>query len=183
MSGRLETRKRLREPLRGLGEVDAQMQHLTCGVTRRGVLAPSAETCLPPGCKREAVLLEAGVLRMEDSVGAVLLLDFLQLVGNRVERLFPGNLHEVALAGALFTHAFHRVEEARFGLNLLLPRVTHRARRIWTLPFQMFSQPQSSRLSLAFTESSGSTAMSLLSFTWHFRMHAESQHPFAGHEV
>ena len=55
--------------------------------------------------------------------------------------------------------------------------------RIWTLPFQMFSQPQSSRLSLALTESSGSMAMSLLSFTWHFSTHAESQQPFAGQEV
>ena len=33
--GRLETRKRLRKPLRGLGEVDAQMQHLACGMARR----------------------------------------------------------------------------------------------------------------------------------------------------
>lgn len=56
--------------------------------------------------------------------------------------------------------------------------------RIWTLPFQMFSQPQSSRLlSLALTVSSGSIAMSLLSFAWHFRTHAESQQPFAGHDV
>ena len=55
--------------------------------------------------------------------------------------------------------------------------------RICTLPFQVFSQPQSSRLSLGLTESSGSTAMSFSSFTWHFSTQAESQHPLAGHDV
>ena len=55
--------------------------------------------------------------------------------------------------------------------------------RICTLPFQMFSQPQSSRLSFWLTESSGSIAMISPSFTWHFRTHAESQHPLAGHDV
>ena len=55
--------------------------------------------------------------------------------------------------------------------------------RICTLPFQMFSQPQSSRLSFWLTESSGSIAMTLPSLTWHFRIHAESQQPFAGHDV
>ena len=55
--------------------------------------------------------------------------------------------------------------------------------RICTLPFQMFSQPQSSRLSFRFTESSGSIAVMWPSFAWHFRMHALSQQPFAGHDV
>ena len=47
----------------------------------------------------------------------------------------------------------------------------------------MFSQPQSSRLSFRFTESSGSIAVMRPSFAWHFRMHALSQQPFAGHDV
>ena len=55
--------------------------------------------------------------------------------------------------------------------------------RIWTLPFQMFSQPQSSRLSFWFTESSGSIAKIFPSLTWRLRTHAESQQPFAGQDV
>ena len=55
--------------------------------------------------------------------------------------------------------------------------------RICTLPFHVFSQPQSSRESLGFTESSGSIAMIFPSFSWHFSTQAESQHPLAGQDV
>ena len=80
---------------------------------------------MPPG---EAVLLERRVLRMEDAVGAVLGLDLLHLIGDGVESLFPGNLHEVALAGTLFAHALHRVQKTRLSLDFLLPGMTHGAR-------------------------------------------------------
>ena len=65
---------------------------------------------------------------MEDAVGAVLGLDLLHLIGDGVESLFPGNLHEVALAGALFAHALHRVQKTRLSLDFLLPGMTHGAR-------------------------------------------------------
>ena len=97
-------------------------------MARGGVLAPGAEARLPPGGQREAVLLEAGVLGMEDAVGAVLLLDLDHLLGDGVQRLLPGDLDEVALARALLAHALHGMQKARVGVQLLLPGMAHGAR-------------------------------------------------------
>ena len=92
------------------------------------MLAPRAEARFPPRRQREAVLLETGVLRVENAVGAVLLADLDHLVGDGVERLFPADRHKVAAARALLPHALHRVQTARLGVDLQFPRMAHRAR-------------------------------------------------------
>ena len=79
------------------------------------------------GASGKPVLLEAGVLRMEDAVGAVLLLDLDHLLRNGVERFFPADGHEVAFARTLLAHALHGVQKPRLGVELLLPRMAHGA--------------------------------------------------------
>ena len=126
--GRLEARQRVGSTLRAARQIDAEVQHLAGGVTRRGVLSPRAEACFPPRSQREAVLFEAGILGMEDAVRAVLALDLLHLLGDGVKRLFPADLNEVTVAGALFANALHRMQKARFGVELLFPGMTHGTR-------------------------------------------------------
>ena len=125
--GRLEAGRGRALAARDLGQVDAQMKHLAGRMPRRGVLAPGAEAGLPPGGQGKPVLLEAGVLRMEDAVGAVLLLDLDHLLRNGVERFFPADGHEVAFARTLLAHALHGVQKPRLGVELLLPRMAHGA--------------------------------------------------------
>lgn len=79
--GSLEARQGVLQAAGDLGEINSEVQHLAGGVSRGGMLAPGAEARLPPGSQREAVLLEAGILGMEDAVGTVLPLDFLHLLG------------------------------------------------------------------------------------------------------
>ena len=100
------------------------------------MLAPCAEAGVPPRSQREAVLLKARVLRMEDAVRTVLFLDFFHLVSNGVQRLFPADLNEVAFASTFFANALHGMKKARFSVEFLFPGVAHgtRTRLHLTLP-------------------------------------------------
>ena len=126
--GCLETGQVVVDALGAHGHVHANMEHLARRMAGAGMLAPCAEAGVPPRSQREAVLLKARVLGMEDAVGAVLFLDLLHLVGDGVQRLFPANLHEIAFAGTFFAHALHGMKKARLGIELFFPGVAHGAR-------------------------------------------------------
>ena len=55
----------------------------------------------------------------------ILLRHLLHLFGDGVERLFPGDALEVALAGPFFADALHGIEQAVLGVQLLAPGMPH----------------------------------------------------------
>ena len=105
------------------------MEVFCSGTTGGGVVAPAGDGARHIRREREVGALERDVVAVvQPGMIGVLLRHDAHLLGDGVERLVPGNALEVAAPAALLPHALHRVEQAVLGVELLAPRMAHRAR-------------------------------------------------------
>ena len=99
------------------------------GAAGSGVVAPAGDGARHVRCEREIRTFERNVVTVvQPGMVGVLLRHDTHLLGDGVERLVPGNALEVAAPAALLAHTLHGVEQAVLGVELLAPRMAHRAR-------------------------------------------------------
>ncbi len=128
--GCLEARIRVRRALdEAIRQTYTQVEVLRRGTARGGVVAPARDRTWHIGCKREIRALECDVIAVVEPRNPIALLRHrLHLVGDGIERFFPGNPLEMPLAGAFLADALHGIQQTVFRVQLLAPCMPHRAR-------------------------------------------------------
>ena len=105
------------------------MEVLCGGTAGCRVVAPARDRPGHIGRKRKVGALKRDVVAIVEPRDSIALLGHrLHLLGDGIERFFPGDSHEMPLAGALLADAFHGVQQAVFGVQLLTPCMSHRTR-------------------------------------------------------
>ena len=98
------------------------------GAAGSGVVAPAGNGARHVRREREIGAFERNVVAVvQPGMVGVLLRHDPHLLGDGVERLVPGNALEVTASAALLAHTLHGVEQAVLGVELLAPRMAHRA--------------------------------------------------------